>query len=844
MSAAPVASENTGSAPAACFHCGLPLPAGVEFSVTVDGARRPMCCRGCEAVAKAIVDGGLTDYYRHRDVQEAQVPRETGTSEAATGRAHIIRDLVPAFLREAAVYDHPAVQKSFVRAEGEHVREAALILEGITCAACVWLNERHLANLPGVASVHVNYATHRMRVRWDERTLKLSDILAAVTRIGYLAHPYDPGRSQQLLEQERKAMLRRLGLAGVMAAQVMVLAEALYLGSDTGAESEFAGFFYWVSLLLTLPVLAYSATPFFKGAWNDLKHFRAGMDVPVVLGILGAFVASLWTTVTHEGIVYYDSVTMFVFFLLGGRYFELRARTRAAEAAESLVRAVPATATRLGADGTEAAVAVAELAPSDTVLVRPGETIPADGTVVEGHSSVDESLLTGESLPVGKQSGARVVGGSINVESPLTVRLAQVGADTVLASILRLLDRAQTEKPRLALLADRAAAWFTGAVLVVAALTALWWWQRDPALWLPITVAVLVITCPCALSLATPTALTAATGALTRAGLLVTRGHALETLARATHFVFDKTGTLTEGKLRLLETRTLAALSSEECLRLAGALERHSEHPVARALRATFTGPPPGATEVRNIPGAGLQGVIDGEAYYIGTPAFVRERTHGAVDEKLLASLCAAGGTVVVLARREGPLAAFVLGDTLRPEARALVTTLKARGKHVVLLTGDHAQAARRVGVALGIDDVAWELSPADKLARVSALQERGAVVAMIGDGVNDAPVLARASVSIAIGGAADVAAASADMILLAPRLDALRTGLDAAGRTLAVVRQNLGWAIAYNFIAVPAAVLGYVTPWLAALGMSLSSLLVVANSLRLLKAPARAARR
>ncbi len=803
----------------ACFHCGLPVPAGAEFSVTIDGARRSMCCRGCEAVAKAIVDGGLTDYYRHR------------TTAAPTGR-----ELVPAFLREAAVYDHPAVQKSFVRAEGEHVREAALILEGITCAACVWLNERHLAALPGVVSVHVNYATHRMRVRWDERRLKLSDILAAVTRIGYLAHPYDPGRSQQLLEQERKIMLRRLGLAGVMAAQVMVLAEALYLGTDTGAESEFAGFFYWVSLLLTLPVLAYSATPFFKGAWNDLKHWRAGMDVPVVLGILGAFVASLWTTVTHEGTVYYDSVTMFVFFLLGGRYFELRARTRAAEAAEALVRAVPATATRL-TDGTEQVIAVAELGPGDTVLVRPGETVPADGTVVDGRSSVDESLLTGESLPLAKQPGARVVGGSINVESPLTVRLTQVGADTVLAAILRLLDRAQTEKPRLALLADRAAAWFTGAVLIVAALTALWWWQRDPAAWLPITVAVLVITCPCALSLATPTALTAATGALTRAGLLITRGHALETLARATHFVFDKTGTLTEGRLRLLETRTLAARSQDECLRLAGALERHSEHPVARALRAAVPGPLPAATEVGNTPGAGLQGVIENETYYIGTPAFVRERAGATVEETLLAALRAAGGTVVILASRAGALAAFVLGDTLRPEAHALVNALKAQGKQILLLTGDHEQAARRVGEALGIDEVAWELSPADKLARVRALQARGAVVAMVGDGVNDAPVLAGASVSIAIGGAADVAAASADMILLSPRLDALRTGLDAAGRTLAIVRQNLGWAVAYNVIAVPAAVLGFVTPWLAALGMSLSSLLVVANSLRLLRA-------
>ncbi len=815
-------SETPTATEAACFHCGLPLPPGTDFGAVIDGARRPMCCRGCEAVARAIVDGGLGEYYCYR------------TQPAPTGR-----ERVPAFLQQAAVYDHPAVQKSFVRVENGHVREAALILEGITCAACIWLNERHLSQLPGVQGVQINYATHRLRVRWDERRLKLSDILNAVTEIGYRAHPYDPGRSQQLLEQERKTLLRRLGLAGVMTAQVMVLAEALYLGTDTGAESEFAGFFYWVSLLLTLPVLLYSAQPFFRGAWNDLRHRRAGMDVPVVLGILGAFGASLWTTVTGAGVIYYDSVTMFVFFLLAGRYFELRARRRAAEAAESLVRATPAMATRLvSKDRTvvEETVPIAELQPGDTVRVRPGETVPADGTVIEGRSSVDESLLTGESRPLAKGAGARLIGGAINVESPLTLRVDQVGPDTVLAAILRLLDRAQGEKPRLAQLADRAAAGFTAAVLAVAALTALYWWQHDASRWLPITVAVLVITCPCALSLATPTALTAATGRLTRLGLLVTRGHALETLARATHFVFDKTGTLTVGRPRLLETRTFSAPNREDCLRIAAALERHSEHPLAFALREAAGDPAVPATGVSNTPGAGLRGTVGAETYYVGTPDFIREQAGHNLDETRLAALRAAGATVVLLASRQDLLAAFTFGDALRPQARALVDALKRQGKKVLLLTGDHAQAAQRVGAELGIEDVAWDLKPADKLARVNALQENGAVVAMVGDGVNDAPVLAGASVSVAIGGAADVAAASADMILLSPRLDTLGQGLATADWTLRIIRQNLGWALAYNLVAVPAAVLGYVTPWLAALGMSLSSLLVVANSLRLLR--------
>ena len=591
-----------------------------------------------------------------------------------------------------------------------------------------------------------------------------------------------------------------------------------------------------MSLLLTLPVLLYSAQPFFKGAWNDLKHLRAGMDVPVVLGILGAFSASVWTTFTHEGAVYYDSVTMFVFFLLASRYFELRARTRAAAAAETLVRAVPATAIRLVEHGAEETVPVAELKPGDTVRVRPGETVPADGTVIAGRSSVDESLLTGESLPLAKAAGARVVGGSINVESPLTLRVTQVGPDTVLSSILRLLDRAQTEKPRLAQLADRAAAGFTVAVLVVAALTALYWWQHDASRWLPITVAVLVITCPCALSLATPTALTAATGQLTRLGLLVTRGHALETLARATHFVFDKTGTLTVGRPRLLETRTFSTPGREDCLRIAAALERHSEHPLAFALCEAAGDATVPATDVINTPGAGLRGTVAAETYYIGTPDFIREQTSHRPDAAALEAMRAAGGPVVLLASPQALLAAFVFGDALRSQARELVDALKQQGKKVLLLTGDHAQAARRVADELGIENIAWDLKPADKLARVDALQKNGAVVAMVGDGVNDAPVLAGASVSIAIGGAADVAAASADMILLSPRLDTLGRGLATADRTLRVIRQNLGWALAYNLVAVPAAVLGYVTPWLAALGMSLSSLLVVANSLRLLR--------
>ncbi|MCR4346094.1 MAG: heavy metal translocating P-type ATPase [Sulfuricaulis sp.] len=825
-------------ATAVCFHCGLPVPRGIDLTVDIEGAARPMCCHGCEAVTQAIVNGGLSDYYKYR------------TAEAPTAR-----EIMPEFLRQTTLYDHPEIQKSFVRADGEHVREAALILEGITCPACVWLNERHLAHVPGVLSAHINYATHRARVRWDERHIHLSDILQAVSRIGYLAHPFDPGRYQQQLENDRRQLLRRVGVAGVFGMQVMTLSVALYVGDWSGVEIEYRRFFYWVSLLLTLPVLLYSAQPFFRSAWRDLKHFRTGMDVPVSLGIGAAFLASLWTTVTGEGTVYYDSVCMFAFFLLTARYFELAAHKRASEASETLVRATPAMATRItevanpspssllpegeGGEPRESiymaeTVAVAELQTGDRVRIRPGESIPADSVVLEGRSTVDESLLTGENLPVTKGPGQPLIGGTLNIESPLTARVEKTGPDTILSSILRLLDRASSEKPRLAQLADRIAAGFVAAVLLLAAFVAFYWWTHDAALWLPATIAVLVVTCPCALSLATPAAITAATGQLTRLGLLVTRGHALETLAHATHFIFDKTGTLTRGRLHLLETRTISSLTANQSLGIASALERHSEHPIARALIEACQQSAPTASEVINTPGAGLCGLVNNQKYFLGTPSYIEEQTKHIVETGMLGQLRSAGDTVVLLAGTDKLHAAFVLSDEVRPGARELIDELHRQGKSTMLLTGDHEMAARRVAGALGINELAWDLKPADKLECIKTLQQQGAVAAMIGDGVNDAPVLAAAQVSIAMGGGTAVAAASADMILLSQKLSHLADGLAVSRRTLGIIRQNLVWAVAYNLIALPVAAAGYLSPWMAALGMSASSLLVVANALRL----------
>lgn len=807
-----------------CYHCGLPVPSYLDLSVTIHGQPQPMCCFGCQAVAQAIVAAGLQDFYTYR------------TELSPTGQA-----LVPDFLNQVKVYDNPTVQKHFVQQKDESVREAALILEGITCAACIWLNERHLQNLPGVLTVHMNYATHRAQVKWDDSQIHLSEILQAISRIGYLAHPYDPTQQQEILERERKQQLRRIGITGVLGMQVMMFSIALYAGDFYGMATEFRVLFYWINLFLTLPILLYCAQPFFKNAWRDLNLKRAGMDVPVALGISLAFMGSVWNTLTLSASatpqpVYYDSIAMFVFFLLTGRYFELIARRHSVQAIENLGQSVPTTATRLTPKEQETRVLVADLVVGDRVLVRPGEPIPADGLILKGQTSVDESLLTGESQPLVKMPGQTVIAGSVNVDNPLQIKVEQVGTDTVLSHILRLLERAQTEKPALTQLADQVASWFVIGVILLAVSVATYWWQVDPTAWLTITLSMLVVTCPCALSLATPTAITAATSVLTRTGLLITRGSALETLAKATHFVFDKTGTLTEGKLRLLTTRVFSHQSEAWCLACAAALEQHSEHPISQVIRAACAETFYKATEISNHPGAGLQGQIDTTRYFIGTPAFIETQTHLILASNLLADLQQTGHTVVLLADTQVIHSAFVLGDQIRADAHTLVHSLQQSGKTVILLSGDQNNAVQRVADAVGIKTIGYALSPQDKLLKVKELQSSGAVVAMVGDGVNDAPVLAQAQVSIAMGNGTQIAKTSADMILLNEQLSHLIMGIQTAERMMAIIRQNITWAIGYNLLALPAAAMGWVTPWLAAIGMSFSSLLVVANALRLLR--------
>ena len=795
----------------ACFHCGLPVPEGADYPIRYESREEHACCRGCQAVAQTIIDSGQGAYYTHRTAMPA-------TPQFAEEE-----------LRQLGLYDLPEIQESFVRVEAENIREAALILENIVCAACIWLNERHIAQLPGVLSVEINYATRRARVRWDNSRIKLSDILKAVSDIGYIAHPFDPGRSDEVYRRERNTAIKRLAIAGLGMMQVMMYALPTYTATDM--TEDIRKLMSWASLILTIPVVLYSAWPFFLGAWRDFKRRMLGMDVPVALGVGTAFVASVYSTFSGEGEVYYDSVTMFVFLLLTGRFLEMNARRRAGAAVEELVKLIPAATTRLPdyPAGIEEQVPVARLAVGDYVLVRPGETIPADGVVISGDSAVSEALLTGESLPVAKSADARVIGGSLNQASPLVIRVEKLGADTRLAAIVRLLDRAQSEKPRIGRMADRAAAWFVGLLLVVTALIGLAWYAIDPSRVLWIVVSVLVVTCPCALGLATPTALTTGTGRLTRLGMLTTRGHALETLARATDLVFDKTGTLTRGQLSVRRVVPAGGRTGSEARAIAAALEAGSEHPIARALRE---GAAPGivAEGIRNQPGQGVEATIDGVRHRLGTPVFVAD----CCDGPLTPPPSPDGESWVALASDGGLIAWFALADTPRADAAEALRTLQAQGIRLHLLSGDGEAAVAATARQLGVDQWRANALPEDKLAYVKALQAEGRVVGMVGDGINDAPVLAAAQVSIAMGEGAEVAQAAADMVMLGPRLAILADGVALARKTYRIIRQNLGWALGYNLIAIPAAALGHVTPWIAGIGMSASSLLVVLNALRL----------
>ncbi|WP_217473733.1 heavy metal translocating P-type ATPase [Stutzerimonas stutzeri] len=799
------------ASPTPCYHCGLPVPAGSTFHARVLGEQRALCCPGCQAVAEAIVQGGLESYYVHRS--------DTSANPGA---------LPQALTDELALYDREDVQQPFVQHEGEQA-STSLLIEGISCAACGWLIEKHLRGLEAITEASLNLSNHRLRVRWNDASMPLSELLAELRRIGYAAHPYQADQAAERLAQENRRSMRQLGVTGLLWMQVMMATMATWPEFNLDLSAGMASILRWTALLLTTPIVFYCCTDFFRGALRDLRTRHLTMDVSVSLAIGGAYVAGIWSTVTGQGELYFDAVGMFALFLLAGRFLERRARERTAAATAQLVNLLPASCLRLDEAGQTTRILLSELQLGDRVLVQPGTLIPADGVIVSGHSSVDESVLTGEYLPQARSTGDTVTAGTLNVEGGLTVQVQALGDNTRLSAIVGLLERAQSDKPRLAELADRVAQWFLVIVLLSAAVVGIVWWQIDPqrAFW--IVLALLVATCPCALSLATPTALTTATGTLHKLGLLLTRGHVLEGLNHIDTVVFDKTGTLTDGRLTLGEVRPLAELDADTCLALAAALENRSEHPIAKA----FGRAPQAADTVGSVPGLGLQGSVGGRTLRIGQPDFVAAG-YGAKAP----AIPGREGQWLLLGDATGPLAWLVLSDRLREDAPTLLQACKRRGWKTVLLSGDSSPMVGEIAQQLGIESAHGGLTPTDKLDYLQRLQAEGRRVLMVGDGVNDAPVLAAADISVAMGSATDLAKTSADAVLLGNRLDTLAQAFVVARRSRRIIIENLAWASLYNGLVLPFAAIGWVTPLWAALGMSASSLMVVLNALRLARIP------
>jgi Cu2+-exporting ATPase len=809
-----------------CYHCGLPVPAQRDFSVEIKGKVQPMCCLGCQAVATAICDGGLSRFYQYR---AANATRPDLSKQS--------------FL---VAYDLPEIQVDYVEqqvSQGQSYQRIQLLVGGITCTACAWLIEKHLEKIAGIISVKVNVTTHRAMVDWDISQLKLSELLGAFLAIGYDARPASDEAARLLREKENRRFLQRLGVAGLGMMQAGMIAIGLYAGAFQGIDPEMQNYLRWVSLLIAFPVVLFSAFPFFQSAFRNLRMGHLTMDVPVSLAISLAFIASCWATITRAGEVYFDSVSMFTFFLLLGRYLEMRVRHRNDSHAEGLSQLLPPTAVRLTDKGEES-VPVRSLQLDDLIRVAAGETIPCDGVVQEGVSSVVEALLTGEQLPVFKQPGSTVSAGTINSESPLQIIVSAVGKQTRLSAILSLVEQAKLEKPIQVALADRIAGHFVLAVLLVASCVAVWWWQYQPqeAMW--VVLSVLVVTCPCALSLATPAAMAVATGALRQRGFLIRRGHALEVLSSADHIIFDKTGTLTLGNMSVSQVIKLADISEQGLLRLAAGLECGSLHPISRAFSEITD-----KVVVSNIEqkiGSGISGQVmsksaaskkeasdsDGPiCVAIGRPGYIAE-LFGFNPPEL--PDVGSGELPLLMANERQLLGWVLLKDQLRPGAIQAVSQLKKQGLSVSLLSGDRKDAVSEMADMLGINFWGGGMLPEQKLVAAKKLQQLGHRVVMVGDGINDVPVLSGADVSVAMGDATDFARIHADSIMLSSDLDGLPAAITIARATRRIIRQNLAWALLYNLMALPLAAAGMVPPWAAAIGMSASSLLVVLNALRL----------